>query len=283
MEKETRAGFVGFLLNIVLFAVKLAAGLLSGSLAVLSDAFNSFLDILSYFLVFLSVRTAQQAPDEGHPFGHRRFAPMSAFIIAVFSGVLAFGILKAASENFLFDGPPPEITALTFGAIILSMLVKAGMYLYLMGKSRETHSSSLEAAAIDSRNDVLASGVVLAGIAAVYFGLPLFDDFSAIVIAFVIGWSGYRIAKKNFDYMVGASPGKRKIREICRAAETVKGVLEVQTVRAHYVGDRVHAEIEVLVSSRNKPVKTHAISEKVQKKVEALGLVSRAFVHINYK
>ena len=283
MEKETRAGFVGFLLNIVLFAVKLAAGLLSGSLAVLSDAFNSFLDIISYFFVFLSVRTAQQAPDKEHPFGHRRFAPMSAFIVAVLSGILAFEILKTASENLLFDGPAPAITAFTFGAIIFSMLVKAGMYVYLTARSRETHSSSLEAAAIDSRNDALASTVVLIGIAAAYLGLPLFDDLSAIVIAFVIGWSGYKIAKKNFDYMVGASPGPKKIAEIKKAAKSVKGVLEVETVRAHYVGDRIHAEIEILVSCKNKPVKTHAISEEVQKKVEAVELVSRAFIHINYK
>ena len=282
MKKEEGAGFVAFLLNILLFAVKLAAGLLSGSLAVLSDAFNSFMDILSYFLVFLSVRMAQDAPDSGHPFGHRRIAPVSAFMIAIFSGILAFEILRVSIENLLLDSVAPVITTFTFGAVIFSMLVKAGMYIFLIRRSRETHSSSLEAAAIDSRNDVLASLVVLLGIAGVYLGSPLLDDAAAIAIAIFIGWSGYKIAKKNYNYMVGASPGREKIAEIREAVKSVKGVLRVERVRAHYVGDRIHTEIEILLSRKTKPVKTHAISEEVQKKVEKLELVNRAFVHIDY-
>jgi cation diffusion facilitator family transporter len=283
MDKETKASFVAWLINIVLFAVKMAAGLLSGSLAVLSDAFNSLTDIISYAIIFIAVRFSKQQPDADHPYGHRGAQPLAAFIVAVFQGVLAFEILKTAADNLIFGSPTVAVTAFTFAALLFNIIVKLGMSHFLGKYGRELNSASLRSISTDSRNDVLASSIAILGLIGVYFGDGIFDNGAAILIAFYILYSGFRMAKENIDYMMGASPPRELLHEIRKSASSVKDVKRIEKVRAHYIGDRVHAEVEIVLSKSLTPEQTHKIGVEVQKAVERMDLVERAFVHIDYE
>lgn len=283
MDKETKVSFIAWLINIVLFAVKITAGLLSGSLAVLSDAFNSLTDIISYLIIFMAVRFSRQEPDADHPYGHRGAQPLAAFIVAVFQGVLAFEILKTAVSNLLFGSPAVAITAFTFGALLFNIIVKSGMSYFLSKYGKEFNSSSLRSISIDSRNDVLASFVAILGLIGVYMGDGVFDNGAAIIIAFYILYAGYKMARESMGYLMSASPPPELLHEIKAAVEKVKGVRRVAKVSAHYIGDRVHAEIEVVVGANVKPAEAHAIDVCVQEAAEKLEMVESAFVHIDYE
>lgn len=283
MNKETKASFFAWLINIILFAVKLAAGLLSGSLAVLSDAFNSLTDIISYLIVFISVKISGKKPDAGHPYGHRGAQPIAAFIVAVFQGVLAFEIIRAAASNLLFGEPAVSVTSFTFAALAFNIIVKYAMSFQLGKYGEELKSASLRAISVDSRNDVLASFIAIIGIAGALYGIRTLDDIAAIAIALYIAYSGYRMAKENMDYLMSASPPRKLLDEIRAAAESVKGVKKVESVSAHYIGDRVHAEIEIILSRSLKPRESHSIGERVQKEVERMRIVERAFIHIDFE
>lgn len=278
-----KTGFAAFLLNILLFAIKMAAGIMSGSLAVISDALNSLLDCLSYLFAFLSIRFSGQAPDREHPFGHRRAEPLSAMIVAIFTGILGIEILKSAVMGIMGEDGAIEISGFTFAALGIAIVVKIFMHFYLMRSARENMSSSLEALAVDSRNDVIATSVALIGAGSSYAGIVLMDKVAAIGIAIYILHSGYMIAKKNVDYLLGASPGREILKELREAAKSVKGVKKLSVMRAHYVGDRLHVEAGVVLDGKTKAEKTHEIGVKVQKKLEGIRLVSRAFVHIDYE
>jgi cation diffusion facilitator family transporter len=278
-----KTGFAAFVLNIFLFAIKMAAGIMSGSLAVISDALNSLLDCLSYLLAFFSIRFSEQAPDSGHPFGHRRAEPLSAIVVAIFTGILGIEILKSAGAGILGAEEAIRITEFTFAALGIAIIIKIFMHIYLMRSAKEHMSSSLEALAIDSRNDVLATSVALLGAGASYMGIGVMDKIAAIGIALYILRSGYTIAKKNLDYLLGASPGREKLKELRDAAKSVRGVHRVSVLRAHYVGDRLHVEAEVVLDKKTKAEKTHEIGVNVQKKLERMKLVSRAFVHMDYE
>ncbi len=283
MDKETKASLVAWLINIVLFAVKITAGILSGSLAVLSDAFNSLTDIISYLIIFMAVRFSRQAPDADHPYGHRGAQPLAAFIVAAFQGVLAFEILRTAADNLLFGSPAVVVTAFTFGALLFNIAVKSGMSYFLGKYGKEFNSSSLKSISTDSRNDVLASAVAVLGLIGVYMGDGIFDNGAAIVIAFYILYSGYRMAKESMDYLMSASPPHKLLQEIGCAAASARGVKKVAKVSAHYIGDRVHAEIVVVIGAKVKPAEAHEIEVAVQKAVEKLELVESAFVHLDYE
>jgi cation diffusion facilitator family transporter len=283
MDKETKVSLVAWLTNIVLFAVKITAGLLSGSLAVLSDAFNSLTDIISYAIIFFAVKFSKQEPDADHPYGHRGAQPLAAFVVAVFQGVLAFEILKTAISNLLFGEPAITITAFTFGALLFSIVVKSLMSFFLDKFGKEFNSSSLRSISIDSRNDVLASVIAILGLVGVLLGDGLFDDGAAIIIAFFILYSGYKMAKESMDYLMSASPPPELLREIKASVGKVKGVKRVAKVSAHYIGDRVHVEIEVVIGAGVKPAEAHEIDVAVQKAAEKIDLVESAFVHLDYE
>ena len=283
MDKETKVSLVAWLINIVLFAVKITAGLLSGSLAVLSDAFNSLTDIISYAIIFFAVKFSKQEPDADHPYGHRGAQPLAAFIVATFQGVLAFEILKTAISNLIFGEPVIAITAFTFGALLFSIVVKSLMSFFLEKFGKEFNSSSLRSISIDSRNDVLASIIAILGLIGVLMGDGLFDDSAAIIIALYVLYSGYKMAKESMAYLLSASPPPELLREIKGTVEKVKGVKKVAKVSAHYIGDRVHAEIEVVIGAKVKPAEAHEIEVAVQEAAEKLELVESAFVHLDYE
>ena len=285
MDKEDsgRAGLIAFLVNVFLFAIKLFAGLISGSIAILSDAFNSFMDIITYLIAFFSIKMAQKGPDADHPFGHRRAEPLSAIIIAIFTGVLAFEILRAAFNSILAGESFLTLSPLVFAIVIVSIILKIASYIYLNKKAKTASSPTLEALSIDCRNDFFASSVVLVGIAGAQLGLPILDGAAAVLIAIYILYSGYSIARKNLDYLLGAKPGKETLKQIRESAKSVKGIKRLSGVRAHYVGDLVHVEISIVLDKKLTPKKTHDLGEKVQKEVEKIKIVSRAFIHIDYE
>ena len=282
MRHEKETAFLAFASNIVLFLLKITAALTSGSLAVLSSAFDSLNDILVYFLGYYSIKQAVRGPDRGHPFGHRRMEPLVGILMALFAGILAFEVLRSAFFNLVVGRQMVEITAYAFFVLSFTVLVKLATYISLKKKARKTMSTALEAMAMDSRNDVLSNSVAILGIAGAYYGMLLFDDIAAIIIALYIAYSGYKVAKKNFDYVVGARPPDRTMKSIFKRA-MVPGVKRVGKVRAHYVGDRVHAEVEVVLDRKLKGPESHDIGVKVQKSVESLKIVSRAFVHMDYE
>lgn len=282
MRNAELAAFVSFLANILLFLLKLTAGLLSGSLAVLSSALDSFNDMISYFLGYYSIKETSRGPDFDHPFGHRRMEPLAGIILAILAGVLSIEILRSAFTNIFLEEHILAITEFTFAVLAITVIIKAVMYFYLKKKAKKTMSTALDAMAVDSRNDVLSNSVAIFGVAAAYLGQVLFDNLAAILIAVYIAYSGYIVAKKNFDYIVGARP-EEKIMESIKKKAKIRGVKKVGRIRAHYVGDRVHAEVEVSLSKNINGPESHDIGVKVQKSVESLKIVSRAFVHINYE
>lgn len=283
MHREEKAALLAFLSNIILFTLKIIAALASGSLAVLSSSFDSLNDIISYLLSYLSIREASRGPDSDHPFGHRRMEPLAAIVMAILAGILSFEIIRSVFFSIFTEDHMIELTAFTFGVLLFTIIVKLITYLYLKAKSEENMSTALDAMMIDSRNDVLFNSVAIVGIAGTYLGQIVFDDAAAVIIALYIAYSGYQIAKKNFDYITGAKPDQKIIDDITKKAMKVTGVKRLGAIRAHYVGDRVHVEIEVVLSKQIKAKQSHDIALKVQYAVESLKIVSRAFVHIDYE
>jgi cation diffusion facilitator family transporter len=282
MKPGEKTAFAALLANIVLFLLKISAALLSGSLAVLSSAFDSLNDIISYFIGYYSIRESARGPDIDHPFGHRRMEALSGIIMAILAAILAFEILRSAFTNFFIEKHIVEITAFTFAVLIITVAVKLVMHVLLRRKAEKTMSTALDAMAVDSRNDVLSNSVAIVGIAGAYLGQVFIDDIAGVFIALYIAYSGYVVAKKNLDYIVGARPDEKTVAAIRKRAK-LPGVKGVGRIRAHYVGDRVHAEVEISLDRKLKGPESHDIAVRVQKSVESIKLVERAFVHIDYK
>jgi cation diffusion facilitator family transporter len=266
--------------NAVLFAAKIVVGISFNSIAIVSDSFNSLTDIVASAIVLISVRTSYREPDANHPFGHARAQPLAGLVVAILTGIVGFEII-AQSFGQLFRGTRIQQGILPLILLAAVMVVKLAMYIVARLTAQRTGSTALMASAADHRNDVLISAAVILGVGASNLGFPIFDPLAAIAVGAWIIWAGFRIGRDNMKYLMGAAPPPELVQRIMDVAHATDGVLGLNDVFAHYVGTSVEIEVHINVDRRLTIEEAHAIGEKVQRAIEDMDEISRAFIHID--
>lgn len=272
---------MGILLNSFLFIIKIIIGLITNSLIVISDSINSFTDILASIGIYFAVKISEKKADKDHPFGHRKAQVIAGLIVAIFTGIVGFQVIKSAiTEYFNPETLIEPYLALT--VIIITLIVKSFMYFYFKKMGQNLNSPAILATSQDSKNDVLISIVAIIGISAqIFFGLIYVDNIVAIILGAYIIYSGYNIGVENVDYLMGKAPEQKKIDEIKKIALKVKGVKGLNDVKAHYFGNYVHVEIHIEVDKNLTTQKSHDLGKQVQRNVEDIDYVDHAFIHID--
>lgn len=275
-----RATLINIIGNTGLFVLKLVAGIASGSIAIISDAINSFNDIAASIATFIVVRISEKQADAGHPFGHSRAEPVAGIIIAVLAGILGFEIIRASIERIIYK-TEVEITAFTLLVPLVTMAAKGAMAVYFRAAGRKINSPALKATSIDSLMDVAVAIAALLGIVGVKYGFYYLDPIAGLVISLWVIYTGYRIGIENIAYLMGESPEPKMLDEIKAASLNVNGVKAINTVRAHYVGNFIHVEIHIEVDKNLSTLESHAIGKAVERRVESIGAIEKAFIHID--
>lgn len=271
---------LSIVVNASLFLLKLAAGLAANSLAVLADAVNSLLDLLYSLGVAWAVDASHKRADRGHPFGHARAEPMVAFAVAILMAIAAFEFLRSALFGLLAGESQRFLSWPIIAALVVAVIAKILLSHEANLSGKRARSPALLATAADSRNDVLITLTALGGLVFAASGFPWVDDCAAILIALFLFREAWRIGKGNVDYLVGAAPSQELQHRIREIATSVRGVRGIHLIRAHYVGNYVHAEIHILVNPTITTRASHHIAMTVQHDVERLPDVNKAFVHV---
>lgn len=198
----TLSGWVGIGANVLLFALKLGASLLSGSVAIAADAWNNLSDATGSIVTLLGFKLADKPADEHHPYGHARAEYVSA--LAVSALILAIGLeLGKSSLDKIIRPTPVDFTWVTAIILILSIGIKLGLFLFNRHMGKKIGSKTLEAAAIDSRNDCLATAaVLLGGILGQIIPIPL-DGWLGLGVAVFVLISGWKSAKETVSPLLG--------------------------------------------------------------------------------
>jgi cation diffusion facilitator family transporter len=279
-KKVEKASFFSLISNIFLFFIKLIAGILSNSIAVISDAIISFTDIFTTYAVLFSVKVSYKKPDHDHQYGHHAAQPIAAMILAIFAGVAGITVIR---ESIIRIFSPSILDIIKFPLIVLSITIflKSFMASYFSKVSRKYDSPAIRALSVDSFNDVLSSFIALAGIIVSSFGLRYFDGIAGILIAFFIFRSGYHVARENIDYLMGKAANKELMIEIANRALKVAGVKGMNDLKSHYIGNKYHIEIHIEVDQNHTTKISHDIGKEVEKVIEELPFVAEVFVHID--
>ncbi len=275
-----RATWLGIIGNIILFILKIVVGIVYNSIAVISDAINSFTDIIASVIVFISVKVSSKRADKGHPFGHHRAEPIAGLIVAIFVGIVGFEVINAAFHRLMggdgiIRGIPPLIV------MGFTLVLKLFMYLYFKRVGKKVKSTAILASAADHRNDVLISVAALIGVGGAYFGYTFLDPLVALVIGVWIIYAGYEIGRTNVKFLMGEAPSEELMIQIKEIALETKGVKGLNDVRAHYVGVLLHVEVHIEIDKNLRISKGHSISKMVQNRIEKLEDIDRVFVHID--
>lgn len=243
------SGAVGIGLNILLFFGKWLAGTISGSIAITADAFNNLSDAGSSIITLIGFRLSGQEPDPEHPFGHGRMEYISGLLVSV--AILVMGLeLIWSSIGKLRSPEPIESSALVFGILIASILVKLYMFFYNHSLSKKIESAAMKATSVDSLSDTVATTLVLiATLISKYMGL-LLDGWFGILVGLFILYTGGSTLKETIDLLLGQPPKQEfinEVKEIVLGHSMVHGVhdLIVHDYGPGRVMISLHAEVDV--------------------------------------
>ena len=238
---------LGIALNILLFAGKFFAGLLSGSIAITADAFNNLSDAGSSVVTLMGFKLASQRPDRNHPFGHGRFEYVSGFVVAMLILLMAFELGKGAIAKILAPAP---MEAGLLPALILaaSIAVKLYMALYNRRIGRIIGSPAMMATATDSLADAASTAAVLLSMGLHHFWHINLDGWFGLLVAAFIGYTGISAAWSTLSPLLGQAPDPALVRNIREAVLAYPGVIGVHDLIIHDYGPgrimiSLHAEV----------------------------------------
>lgn len=259
------SGLVGLCCNIVLFAAKLAVGLLTGSVSVTADAMNNLSDAVSSVVTLVGFKLAEKPADEDHPYGHARYEYLSGLAVAGLILVIGVELGKSSFEKILH--PSPVEFSLPLAAVLAgAVLVKLWLSLFNRKLAKKISSTALLATAADSRNDAISTTAVLiaAGLQ-MAFGWQL-DGWMGLAVAAFILYSGVNLAKETISPLLGetASPELRQvIVDVVTGDEKVLGYHDLM-VHDYGPGQRF-ASIHVEMDCREDPLECHERIDELER------------------
>ena len=259
------SGIVGIACNLILFAGKLAVGLLAGAMSITADAMNNLSDAASSIVTLIGFRLAERPADEDHPYGHARYEYLSGLAVAALIIVIGFELAKGSVEK-IFNPEPVAFSLVTALVLVGSILVKLWLAAFNRRLGKHIDSQTLLATAADSRNDVISTMAVLAaGLVEQFSGWQV-DGFMGLGVALFILYSGAMLAKETISPLLGesGSPELRKL--IVDTVLSDERVLGYHDLMVHDYGPgQRFASLHVEMDQRDDPLLCHEIIDNLER------------------
>ena len=232
---KTNVAAISILASAGMAAAKFAVGIAIGSLALISEALHSSVDVIATVITWLVVRVSDQPADEEHHYGHGKFESLSALFVIALLYVLAGGILVESWSRLREGAPPPTLSAIPFVVLLIDIAVNFWRARALHRTARETRSQALAADALHFASDVLGSVAVIVGLALTGLGYAWGDSVAAIGVAVMISILGLRLGRSTVETLLDRAPEGASEKAIA-AIRSVPGVVDVERLRVRMVG-----------------------------------------------
>jgi cation diffusion facilitator family transporter len=271
LNRRSRTVLFSISSNALLLTVKLAAGVLTGSVSVLSEAVHSATDLVASIVAFVAVRGSASPPDESHNYGHGRFENLAG----IFEGVILLGVggwVIFGAVNGIVNGAELELLGLGIGVMALSAVVNLFVSSWLLRVARETDSRALEAEGYNLRTDVWgAAGVALGLIAALATGWTILDPVIAGLIGLVILWTALRLISGSTRVLLDESLPKAELAVIERVIEgeieDEEAVRGFHKLRARKSGPQRHVDFHLQLRAQTTLGEAHKISDSLEERI----------------
>ena len=265
-EKQgSLAGAMGIGVNILLFVIKLMAGLLSGSVAIMADAVNNLTDSGSSIIMLVGFRLSAKPADREHPFGHARIEYLCGVIVSFI--VLFLGIeLGRTSFLKILSPEKAEFGPVALGVLIVSILIKLWLCLFYTRVGRRIDSQSLLATASDSRNDVISTLVVLLGALITRLTSLDLDGFLGLLVAAFIIVSGVKLIMETADPLLGPAPKRELVQGIYEKIRSYEGIIGIHDLTVHSYGQgRTFASVHCEVPAEEDILISHDLIDNIER------------------
>ncbi len=263
-----RVVLVGAVADLILAVGKIGGGIAAHSQSLVADGVHSLSDLVTDVLVLIAAKFAHGKPDAGHPYGHERIETVATVALGIVLILIGAGI---AFDSFsrLFNPvtlQTPAWWAMAVAAV--SVAFKEGLYHYTVRAARRNRSKLLEANAWHARSDAASSLVVIVGVGGTLLGLVYLDAIAAVVVSWMIGRIGYRLARQGVEELIDAGLKPEKVKLIRTALMEVDGVSDVHMLRTRQMGPKSLVDVHILIDDPKLSVSEgHQISETARAKL----------------
>ncbi len=267
-REKTRVAVVSIIASAALALSKFIVAMVTGSLAILSEALHSGLDIIAAIMTLYAIRMAIRPPDLDHNYGYAKFESLTSLAETILLFAVAGWIFYEGIERIFFVHSVPEITVFSFAIMIVSIAVDFGRQKSLYRIARKYGSQALEADALHFKADMLTSGVVLVGLVIVYlFNVPNADSYAAITVAGVIVYSSLGLGRRTLDVLLDKAP-KGIQGHILESVTGFEGVKNAHSVRVRKVGSETFVDLHIEVPRIFTHDRAHKIATSVENKIK---------------
>lgn len=279
-----RVSAISIIINLLLTLLKLTAGVLAHSGAMVSDAVHSASDVFSTFIVIIGVTISGKKSDAEHQYGHERLECVASIILAVILAATGVGIgLKGIEKITAGNYGELQIPGmLALAAAVISIIVKEWMYWYTRNAAKKINSGALMADAWHHRSDSLSSIGAFVGISGARLGFPLLDPIASMVICLFIGKASFDIFKDAVNKMVDKSCPSEKEEEMRSTILSQTGVEQIDLLKTRLFGSKVYVDVEFSMDGGCSLAEAHKVAEAIHDSIENnFPEVKHCMVHIN--
>ena len=258
------AGIAGILSNAVLCFAKVITGLLSGSIAILADGLNNLADASSSVVTLVGFKLASMPEDEEHPYGHARIEYLAGLIVSFMIMLVGFELAKGSLDKII-NPVQPEFSTGAVVVLLLSIAIKFWQSRFNINIGRKINSLALIATGTDSRNDVISTAAVLAGLLIGHFFNVQIDGYFGMMVALFIIWSGFNLVKETINPLLGEAPDPELVAQIETIVKGYDGVLDTHDLVVHTYGPgKVFASIHIEVDAAVNVLASHELVDKIE-------------------
>jgi len=263
-KASQKVTLVGAVIDFLLSVLKITAGFIGNSGALIADGIHSFSDLLSDWIVWYAAKHAGEAPDAEHPYGHERFETVATLGLSIFLAIIGIGIIFDAAQRISDTGQLNHAPWL-LAVAALSIVSKEALYWYTVIVAKKVKSDMLKANAWHHRSDAFSSVVVLAGIYGATNGYFYLDGIAAIVVGLMIIFIAWKLGIGATKELVDTSIDSEDIDKLRTALSEIKGVNSVHSLRTRRNGHKISADVHIQVNPFLSVSEGHIISVSVER------------------
>lgn len=261
------SGSVGIFCNVLLFLLKLFAGLVTGAVSIMADAFNNLSDAGSSVVTLLGFKMAGKPADTEHPFGHGRIEYLSGLFVAVAILLMGVELLKSSVEKILHP-EVLEFKAVSVMILAAAIMLKLWMAYFNFSLGKKISSEAMKATGTDSLSDCISTGAVLAGMLIYYFFHMNLDGYIGAVVAILVLSAGYHAAKDTIQPLLGVAPDPKIVNKIREIVLSDPLILEIHDLVLHDYGPgRRMASLHAEVSYEVDILEAHDVIDNIEKRL----------------
>ncbi|MBQ8588115.1 MAG: cation transporter [Clostridia bacterium] len=261
------AGFFGIVCNALLCAIKLAVGVISGSISVIADALNNMTDALSSVITVVCFKLSGKPADKDHPYGHERIEYVATLLLAFLIVFIGYELLKTSADRIINPKFSP-LSPLTAIVLIVSIAGKLFMSVTYRGFADMIDSPVLRAAGQDSLNDVISTAAILAAaVAGTLLNVSL-DGYAGALMSLFIIWSGITLVREALNPILGSAPDKEFVNKIACRVMSYDGVIGIHDLIVHSYGpNKTFASVHAEVDANGDVLASHDIIDNIEREV----------------